>query len=381
MSMARCHLFRPVTESSGGLLYGAEVTIRDAATSSPITQALWAGPLPTAGQIQNPFRIDNGIVDIWLDQPQRVNILIRAQGAPVTSLFLDVYPPANEVIRTSAPLTITNRPSPGKVLTGLDNSTASFQDPPSLPAPGTVAPHQHLGSGVSSTALGSGASATGEKSTAMGALSQASQDGATAFGQSSRALASGSTAVGAGAAVQGVDGTAIGRDSSANGVGGTAVGSVAAATGTRSVAVGQAATALGQSGVALGANAAANGIDSVSVGSSSSAQGARSVALGTSSSAAGQRSVAIGANATAPQDDQVVLGSSSASVVIPGGLIAQGDTVLGSTAPTSKLSFFGAPGAVRQVVTGSDGNNLVLRSLLAYLDSMGLITNSTTQGP
>src|SRR5690242_20280163 len=106
--MARAHLFRPVTDEKGNLLYGAQVTVRKADFAEPIEQPIFAGPLDSAETVENPYVADNGYVDIWLDTPERVNLYIESTGREPISLYLDVNPPAPEVVRSLYPLTITN---------------------------------------------------------------------------------------------------------------------------------------------------------------------------------------------------------------------------------------------------------------------------------
>lgn len=125
--MARAHLLRPLTDAEGNLLYGATVTVRDADFSVPIAQTLWADPTgtdPVADVLSNPFTATSGVIDIWLDTPQRVSVLIEYSGAQADQVYLDVQPPPEQtVISTDGPMAIVNTPTvPGQVL--LSTGTA-----------------------------------------------------------------------------------------------------------------------------------------------------------------------------------------------------------------------------------------------------------------
>lgn len=125
--MARSHLLRPLTDGQGNLLYGATVTVRDADFSIPIGQTLWADPTgtdPVADVLSNPFTATSGVIDIWLDTPQRVSVLIEYAGAQADQVYLDVQPPPEQtVISTDGPMAIVNTPTTaGQVL--LSTGTA-----------------------------------------------------------------------------------------------------------------------------------------------------------------------------------------------------------------------------------------------------------------
>jgi hypothetical protein len=66
--VARAHLFRPITDREGNLLYNATVTVREVDFSIPIGQPLYAGPTG-ADVLDNPFTAVNGVIDFWVDVP------------------------------------------------------------------------------------------------------------------------------------------------------------------------------------------------------------------------------------------------------------------------------------------------------------------------
>lgn len=372
--MARAHLFRSVTDDKGNLLYGAEVTARQINLSDKITQTIYAGPLGDAAVLENPFVIDGGYIDVWLDSPERVNFLVDSPGRDPMSVYLDVNTPAPEQVRSLYPLVITNQPADGKVLIGDGPDTASFQNPPTVTA-GAVPAHDHDGGGVDSTRLGTGASAEGVRSTAIGDQAVANFSDSTALGYQAAASATGATAAGNAAQALGVDATAVGRAARAD-TGSTAVGRDSIATGTRATALGLNASAAGAGALAVGSASSASGQDSVALGKGAAAIGAAATAIGSGASAPNARSVALGAGAATTEDDQIVLGAPGTTTLALGDLRALDSAHVAGA--TSTLGFFGAAGATKQVVTGSDGGDLVLRTLLSLLAAHGLIDNQTT---
>ncbi|CAB3677024.1 hypothetical protein LMG24238_02415 [Paraburkholderia sediminicola] len=90
----------------------------------------------------------------------------------------------------------------------------------------------------------------------------------------------GSTAAGSGATVTGNYGTAVGSNASASGENSVAMGSGAAVTGTNSVAVGSGSQATANNAVALGQGSVADRDNSVSVGSASGERQITNVAAG-----------------------------------------------------------------------------------------------------
>lgn len=120
--MARAHLFRPITDREGNLLYGAAVTVREVNYAIPIGQPLYSGPAG-ADELANPFIAVNGVIDFWLDTPQRVSILVEADTVDNILVYLDAPPPPEQIVATDSPLEIVNAPSvSGQVL--LSTSTA-----------------------------------------------------------------------------------------------------------------------------------------------------------------------------------------------------------------------------------------------------------------
>lgn len=113
--MARAHVMRPITGETGDLLYGAQVTVREAGMSVKIAQPLYKGPTGNE-QLTNPFVTANGVIDFWVDKPQRVSVLVQHEGHSDILVYLDAAPPPEETARTDSPLLIVGEQVPGNVL-------------------------------------------------------------------------------------------------------------------------------------------------------------------------------------------------------------------------------------------------------------------------
>lgn len=110
---------RPITSKTGDLLYGAQVTVREAARSVRLAQPLYAEP--TGGRtLPNPFPAPGGVIDFWLDVPQRVSVLVQADGHSDVLAYLDAAVPPEETTRTDTPLLITGKQTPGHILLAGD---------------------------------------------------------------------------------------------------------------------------------------------------------------------------------------------------------------------------------------------------------------------
>lgn len=106
---------RPITGVTGDLLYGAQVTVREAGLSVKIAQPLYKGPTGSE-QLTNPFVTANGVIDFWVDKPQRVSVLVQHPGHSDIVAYLDAVPPPEETARTDSPLVIVGDQVPGNVL-------------------------------------------------------------------------------------------------------------------------------------------------------------------------------------------------------------------------------------------------------------------------
>lgn len=126
--MSRSHLYRTVQSLGGALVVGASVTVCEPGTSTPILQTLYTSESGT-DTLSNPFLATAGIIDFYLDDAQNVDMIITYGSSTLTVEEQQVMPPADEVFTAGAPVTVTNGPSTGFVLVGVDPTHAVWKDP------------------------------------------------------------------------------------------------------------------------------------------------------------------------------------------------------------------------------------------------------------
>jgi hypothetical protein len=130
--VARAHLFRPITDQQGNLLYNATVTVRETDFAVPVGQPLYASATGS-DTLDNPFVTPSGVIDFWLDTPQRVSLLVQADGMEDIQVYLDAPPAPEEIVSSTAPVEIVNQPTTsGQVLLST-GTPGQFQwgNPPS----------------------------------------------------------------------------------------------------------------------------------------------------------------------------------------------------------------------------------------------------------
>lgn len=128
--MARAHVMRPIIGENGDLLYGARVSVREAGQSVKIGQTLYAGPTGTE-QLPNPHVTEQGVVDFWLEEAQRVSVLVQHDQHSDILVYLDAAPPPEETARSASPLLIAGEQVPGYVLLAGENpGEAVWGSPP-----------------------------------------------------------------------------------------------------------------------------------------------------------------------------------------------------------------------------------------------------------
>ncbi|MFE6000318.1 hypothetical protein ACFQ6C_26215 [Streptomyces sp. NPDC056454] len=97
--------------------------------SVKLGQPLYAGP--TGDQrLSNPHVTANGVIDFWLNESQRVSVLVKSDLHSDILVYLDAAPPPEETARTSAPLVIVGSQTPGHVLTAGDRAGEAVWGPP-----------------------------------------------------------------------------------------------------------------------------------------------------------------------------------------------------------------------------------------------------------
>lgn len=116
--MARAHVYRALCDNQGNLLFNASVTVYQDQFSVPIAQPMWLDGTTTTNFIaNNPYVATNGIVDFWLDTPQRVCLVVQSPNSPTIVVYVDANPPAGQIVYGSSPIQISNTPTAsGQVL-------------------------------------------------------------------------------------------------------------------------------------------------------------------------------------------------------------------------------------------------------------------------
>ncbi|MEU9405626.1 hypothetical protein AB0E08_07965 [Streptomyces sp. NPDC048281] len=135
--MARAHVMRPIIGDTGDLLYGAQVTVRESGQSVKVAQPIYAGPTGE-DQLTNPFVTASGVIDFWMDEPQRVSVLVQKDGFSDILVYLDGSPAPEETARTDSPLLIVGEQVPGNVLLAGDTPGQAVWGP--VPANSGVTP-------------------------------------------------------------------------------------------------------------------------------------------------------------------------------------------------------------------------------------------------
>jgi hypothetical protein len=423
----RCHLHLPITNSSGDVFPYATITLYDADTGTPVTTNVYVQP-QDGNPVSFPLFVDPAIVDLWTDDPVRVQIVAEvSDNVRVVLDGIDIMPPADNIFRAPKPLTVdgADQTVSTAVLMASEPGRASFRvaDP--------VGTHQHAGDSAGSVVLtgeaptdfnpyqtwvgyhaGENAAATSTASSAYGANAElsgssstllgyagivpqtfvgTSGDMATVLSSENGDATSGSTVAGPGNL------TAMARDMTV--LGGMNTASSAA---NGSTLIGPGST-VGSSGVVkVGPNHSAvfgAGSNHTVVGPANSAQsnglpwaGAQTpFALGGSQvSLAGDPSTQTSADDWFGGVSPLAMGTSSTTWSPSIGLIqgnmytqtalrAQGDVVVNGqrtySNATTTLGFFGATGTTRPnvPVDSTAVSNTVVDQLMTALANLGLI--------
>lgn len=113
--MSRAHVYRPITDEAGNLLYGATVAVQ-ADGGVPLAQALYVDASSTA-TMPNPFLATNGVVDIWLNTPQRLFLTVTPISGPAIGVSVDANPSADEAFYgLDGRIVVTNTGTAGQSL-------------------------------------------------------------------------------------------------------------------------------------------------------------------------------------------------------------------------------------------------------------------------
>jgi hypothetical protein len=126
--VARGHLFRKITDSSGNIVPNTVVTIYENGTTTPLVQPLFDTALGS-GVIANPHTTSDGFVSFYLNTPQSVRLGLAVQGA--TETFFDdvpVTPAPENLVQATLPVNIVNDPTDGWFLQAGLNGAAAWVD-------------------------------------------------------------------------------------------------------------------------------------------------------------------------------------------------------------------------------------------------------------
>lgn len=394
--MARAHVMRPITSETGDLLNGALVLVRESGVSVPVGQLLYSGPTGT-DTLPNPFIASTGVMDFWIETPQRLAVLITKDGHADISVIVDAAPPPEETARTDSPLAITGDQLPGRVLlAGSTPGQVTWADPPTSSGvtPLVTVVGEDFDAGVDPSGwtftqsaatrtyvtevpqdegftyalhmTGTGNSASLVARTPGFTLTEAGYVSCWLrpnLASSEQVVIAITNNVGAKTVLETITGVrpwgfyrypvaagtyqsmSIEYTGAATFTGST--GHELWVTGTHAVYGGQVPVhthaGSGANSVLLGAGAVASGTNAVALGPSSSATGSNDVAVGYSAQAAGTDSVAIGSGAQAPAASTVAVGHAAT-----GSLSATAWTALGESSYVD-LSYGTAVGSGAQV--------------------------------
>lgn len=126
--MARAHLHRAITDSSGNVVPNTQVTVYEAGTSGLLVQQLYVNP--SGSQVRtNPYSTSDGYVDFYLDRPQSVRIGLAVQGSPGTYVDdLSVLPSPENMVQAAYPFQVLNGSAPGLFLQSGQPGQAAWVD-------------------------------------------------------------------------------------------------------------------------------------------------------------------------------------------------------------------------------------------------------------
>lgn len=433
--MSRCHLHLPIIDSAGNVFPYASITFNDADTKAPIEADVFV-QAEGGNPVSFPLFVDPAVVDIWTDEPVRVQIVAEvSDNVRVVLDGVDIMPPAANIMRSPSPVVITGAEAieATAVLMSAEPGHAIFRvtDPVGThehegdsansvvltgEAPADFNPYQswigyHAGrntapSSAGSSAFGAISELGGASSTVMGIGGIVPQTGTGTQGDQAVLLSSADGDATAGSVVAGpANLTAQGRDMVV--LGGYTTPSSGSVTPTGTVSVG-AANIVGAAGaVKIGPNhpASSAGPNHVAIGAANAAQnnglpwaGAQTpIALGANISLAGDPSDQVSATDAFCGIGPLAMGTNGAdfspsllmlqgNAVTTTALRAVGDVVVNGqrthSNATTTLGFFGAVGDVRKKITydPDDYPRPALTSLMQALSKMGLIyTNDVPQ--
>jgi len=145
----RCHLHLPITNSAGDVFPYASISLLDSETGAPVTTDVYVQP-EGGNPVAFPLFIDPAVVDVWTEDPVRVQIVAEvSDNVRVVLDGVDILPPAAHIFRAPKTFTIdgADTTTTTAVLMASEPGRALFRvaDP--------VGTHQHEGDSTGSVVL------------------------------------------------------------------------------------------------------------------------------------------------------------------------------------------------------------------------------------
>lgn len=243
--MTRSHLYMVAQDLAGNALENAVVRILQPGTENLLAAPIYATDTDVAA-MPNPFTTVSGLVNFYVDTPQRVRIGVT----PVSGVE--------------------------RFIEDIDVGSAG----------GGGGDSDHVGGGSGSTKVGLDATSDGTDSLAIAQQASGGGNNSVAAGFAASAAGLNSTAVGSASTAAGERGVAVGRQANAAALDATSVGAGSAGSNTRTTAVGDTAVANSVRSSAFGANATGGHDHATAVGSEATTTEANQVMLGTASDVA-----------------------------------------------------------------------------------------------
>lgn len=130
--MTRAHFYTKVTDDQGNVVPGTQVTIYQPGTLTLLEASLFDNEVGST-TLPNPFVVNDGIIDFYLDRPGQVKVGVRASnGTERTFDDQDVYPDPHTVVQAIDGLRITNIPQAGNFLQAIGAQEATWVTAPEL---------------------------------------------------------------------------------------------------------------------------------------------------------------------------------------------------------------------------------------------------------
>jgi hypothetical protein len=426
--VSRCHLYLPLLDSSGNVFPYASVTFNDPDTGNTTSEPIFVQS--TGGNaISLPLFCDPAVIDIWTDNPVRLQIVaIVANNVRIQLKGVDLLPEPSVIVQSASPIRVTGQPD-----AALDTAVlmSSGQGEAAFRVANPLATHQHAGDSSGSvvltgedatdfdpyqtwvgyhagentasnstgaTALGPHADIQGTNATLAGIGQVTAQTSSGILGDMATVLSSedgtatnGTTAIGAAnVTAQGASMTVVGSlngPSSPSAVPDNAVvigaGNVVGAAGSVKIGpnhptsqAGPNHTTIGAANIAQGSLLPwATGQTPTAIGSTTLA-GDPSTALSSDDWFGGVGPLSRGRNDTSWNPSLTTLSGTAltqAMLYVGGDVVVNGQRTYQNTSTT--LGFFGATGTVRPSIpyAAGDVSNTQLTSLMHALAQIGLI--------